>query len=165
MQEGVFAHPLFCHENTASARIVCVECFYRISISALRLEGFRSTENALPRTEAKVPGTLASVLGRADVRPREVLFLPCRTVQKVPRCECPIFFLLSYWGRGREGANVQLLLRKVLMFAKLLFPCKYGAMGAVRAIVSCVFFQIKTAACMINNLYLLLVFSCLLRIF
>jgi hypothetical protein len=33
-------------------------------------------KNALPRTEPKEPGTLASVLGRTGLRPREGIFLP-----------------------------------------------------------------------------------------
>lgn len=39
--------------------------------SALRFANFRSEKNVLPRTEAKVPGTLASVFGRTGVRPQE----------------------------------------------------------------------------------------------
>ena len=103
MQEGVFAHPLFFVTNIPLPSVLSVlNVFIGYQYSALRLEGFRSTEKTLSRTEAKVPGTLASVLGRADVRPREVLFLPCRTVQKVPRCECPIFFCCHIGGEEEK---------------------------------------------------------------
>jgi hypothetical protein len=44
----------------------------------------RGAKNALPRTEPKVPGTLASVIGRTGVRPREGIFPPCRTYKKSP---------------------------------------------------------------------------------